>query len=59
MLPGLIALQFWGGPQAISRPWLVTEVSLLFTLCLAGEFIERCLFFMAVQPVKMPGAIVS
>ncbi len=33
--------------------------ALMFAACLAGELIERHLFFTAVQPVKMPGAIAS
>lgn len=30
-----------------------------FTLCLAGELIERFLFFRTVQPVRMPGSVAS
>jgi hypothetical protein len=38
--------------------WLVTaEAASIVALCLAGEFMERRLFFVAVQPVKMPGGV--
>lgn len=38
---------------------LVVAFALLFALALAGEFLERRLFFLAVQPVKMPGTIAA
>jgi formate dehydrogenase iron-sulfur subunit len=28
-------------------------------LCVAGELLERCLFFAAVAPAKMPGGVAS
>jgi Fe-S-cluster-containing dehydrogenase component/DMSO reductase anchor subunit len=54
-LPILFALEGF----APSPGGLTAQASLLFALCLAGELIERQLFFLAVQPAKMPGAIAS
>jgi DMSO reductase anchor subunit len=40
--------------------WLViTVAAFIFILGLAGEFIERHLFFVAVQPVRMPGGVAA
>jgi Fe-S-cluster-containing dehydrogenase component len=56
-LPILLALQSLAATQPA---WLViTEASSALALCLIGELIERRLFFVAVQPVKMPGGIAS
>lgn len=38
---------------------LSLQAGLMFGFCLAGELIERWLFFRTVQPVKMPGSIAS
>ena len=46
------ALPAGPGPDSSSRLGLVAA-GILFTL--AGEFIERWLFFAAVQPARMPG----
>jgi len=55
-LPALLAL-----PTPAPAPaWLaITLAASNFTLCLAGELIERRLFFVAVQPVKMPGGVAA
>ena len=53
--PALLALHglpAGHGPDSSSRFGLVAA-GILF--CLAGELIERHLFFVAVQPTKMPG----
>ncbi len=55
VLPAFLALQLLSGEMA---QWLmITEGSVILALCLAGELIERRLFFVAVQPVKMPGIV--
>ena len=55
LLPAFLALQ----TLTTNAPtWLViAEAASIFALCLAGEFMERRLFFVAVQPVKMPGGV--
>jgi len=56
-LPALLTLQTLT-PDAPS--WLaIGEAASIFAFCLAGELIERRLFFVAVQPVKMPGSITT
>jgi DMSO reductase anchor subunit len=57
LLPAIHALQMFTAtaPQFFD----VASVALIFVLCLVGEIIERHLFFVAVQPVKMPGATVA
>ena len=40
-----------------SAPLLVVQTAAIVLLCLAGELIERRLFFTAVQPVQMPGGV--
>jgi hypothetical protein len=38
--------------------WALSVAAVVsFVLCLAGEMIERILFFRVVQPVRMPGSI--
>ncbi len=60
LLPGLLAVEMFSpGPNFSSTQFLSAQAALLCILCLAGELIERWLFFTAVQPVKMPGAIAS
>jgi formate dehydrogenase iron-sulfur subunit len=56
-LPTLLALSVC--VSAVSPRGLIVQASLLFALCLVGELIERQLFFLTVQPAKMPGAIAS
>jgi hypothetical protein len=59
-LPGLLAVQFaMTAHNASSFAWLACQAVAVFVLCLAGSLMERRLFFTAVQPVKMPGAIAS
>jgi DMSO reductase anchor subunit len=56
-LPALLALQTL---TPTTPSWLVIgEAASTLALCLAGELIERRLFFVAVQPVKMPGGIAA
>jgi len=56
-LPALLAMQ---ALSPTTSPWLViTESVSIFALCLIGEFIERRLFFVAVQPVAMPGGVAA
>ena len=40
-----------------SAPLLIVQTAVIVLLCLAGELIERRLFFTAVQPVQMPGGV--
>jgi len=59
-LPGPMLLKSCVGAASVA--WsdvLALSFGALFALCLFGEFMERRLFFLAVQPVKMPGAIAS
>ncbi len=42
-----------------SAPILTVQTAAILLLCLAGELIERRLFFTAVQPVQMPGGVPS
>lgn len=42
-----------------SAPLLAVQTAAIILLCLAGELIERRLFFTAVQPVQMPGGVPS
>ena len=57
LLPAFLALQ----TLTTNTPtWLViAEAASILGLCLAGELIERRLFFVAVQPVKMPGGVAA
>jgi DMSO reductase anchor subunit len=60
VLPAWIAIEIGGNGQAShSAHTLTLQAAVAFLFCLAGELIERRLFFTAVQPVKMPGAIVA
>ena len=55
---GGVALPLWLALDRFtdsSTAWLAT--ALIFAMTLAGEWIERRLFFTAVQPVKMPGGV--
>jgi len=55
VLPALLALNF---TNAAMPTWLFIAASaVIVALCLAGEFIERRLFFVTVQPVQMPGGV--
>ena len=55
-LPALLTLQ----TLTKTPSWIVIgEAAAIFALCLAGELIERRLFFVAVQPVKMPGSVAA
>ena len=57
LLPAFLALQTLAVDVAT---WLlIAEAASIVALCLAGEFIERHLFFVAVQPVKMPGGVAT
>jgi DMSO reductase anchor subunit len=38
---------------------MIGMVLATFVLCLAGEILERYLFFTAVSPVRMPGGVVA
>lgn len=62
-ISGGIALPAWLALQTLTSTipsWLVIgEAACILALCLAGELIERRLFFVAVQPVKMPGGIAA
>jgi DMSO reductase anchor subunit len=57
LLPASIALQ--SSIASGSTGLLATEAAFAFALCLGGELIERRLFFVAVQPVKMPGGVAA
>ena len=57
VLPSLLTLQTLA---TIMPSWLLlAEAVSIFALCLTGELIERRLFFVAVQPVKMPGGVAA
>jgi formate dehydrogenase iron-sulfur subunit len=59
-LPGLLALEMaLGAGFKLSPGLLGLQFGLLFALCLLAELAERRLFFVAVQPVNMPGTIAS
>ncbi len=56
-MPAWLALQPTTGT---SPAWLVIAgAACIVALCLTGELLERRLFFVAVQPVKMPGGIAA
>lgn len=56
VLPALLTFQ----TLTKTPSWIVIgEAASIFALCLAGELIERRLFFVAVQPVKMPGSVAT
>ena len=56
-LPALLALQL---TRAAATPWLLIAGSaVIVALCLVGELIERRLFFVAVQPIQMPGGVAA
>ncbi len=60
VMPALLALQtLASGAGTVTARSLAAQAVVAFALCLASELIERRLFFTAVQPVKMPGAISS
>ncbi|MHB8523401.1 MAG: DmsC/YnfH family molybdoenzyme membrane anchor subunit [Limisphaerales bacterium] len=60
VLPALLAVRSLApGQFAGPLTGLPLAAASVFGFCLAGEVIERRLFFAAVQPVKMPGAISS
>ena len=54
ILPGLLLLP--GPAKAVPGMGLAT-IALIF--CVAGEFLERCLFFTAVVPARMPGGLIG
>jgi Fe-S-cluster-containing dehydrogenase component/DMSO reductase anchor subunit len=55
LLPAFLALQTLTTDVST---WVVTaEAASIAALSVAGEFMERRLFFVAVQPVKMPGGV--
>jgi len=56
-LPGLLSLQTLATNTSSSL--VIVEAISIFALCLIGEFIERRLFFVAVQPLKMPGGVTA
>jgi Fe-S-cluster-containing dehydrogenase component/DMSO reductase anchor subunit len=56
-LPALLGLQTLA-TNTSSRLFIAEAIS-IFALCLIGELIERRLFFVAVQPVKMPGGVTA
>jgi formate dehydrogenase iron-sulfur subunit len=58
-LPALIALQLATQPPAHGTTVMLVEAVLALALCLGGELIERALFFITVQPLKMPGSVIS
>lgn len=53
-LPAMLGAQL---SVAGSTALLVIQTAAIVLLCLAGELIERRLFFTAVQPVQMPGGV--
>lgn len=55
-LPTLIALQLVTLPPGHATTVLLAEAAVALVLGLGGEWIERALFFITVQPVRMPGA---
>ncbi len=60
LLPAPVILEIrCAAPGALSAGLPAVAFAFLFALCLAGELMERRLFFLAVQPVKMPGTIAS
>jgi formate dehydrogenase iron-sulfur subunit len=56
-LPALLALQVVA--TNVVSGVVIAEAAAALTLCLVGELIERRLFFVAVQPVTMPGGVAS
>jgi len=54
LLPVLILLNHTNGFESGAR---LAPAALV--LCLAGELLERYLFFSAVTPVKMPGGVAA
>jgi formate dehydrogenase iron-sulfur subunit len=56
-LPALLALQVVA--TSVGAGVVIAEAAAALTLCLVGELIERRLFFVAVQPVTMPGGVIS
>jgi hypothetical protein len=44
-----------GEPSRIGGVFLTVTIALLFVSCLAGELLERYLFFATVAPPRMPG----
>ena len=58
ILPILFALQLTR-PVAIPPALILFEATAITLLCLAGELIERRLFFVAVQPLQMPGGVTA
>lgn len=59
VLPVLLGLLLLGNAAALTHGVLVIGAGTGLALCLAGEIIERQLFFAAVQPVRMPGSLSS
>lgn len=58
-LPALIALPLAAPPPAEATTVVLAQAIFALVLGLGGELIERALFFLTVQPVKMPGSVAS
>jgi hypothetical protein len=57
-MPGFFLLNSPLPGQAVgSDMFLTVTVGMLFVACLAGEVLERYLFFTAVAAPKMPGGL--
>ncbi len=60
LMPACLALQTVAPVDARARIGsLAAQAAAILLLSLAGELIERRLFFTAVQPVKMPGGVAA
>lgn len=57
VMPGFLLLSLAGSSGAENLPRFVVVTSMLFLACLAGELLERALFFTACAAPKMPGGI--
>lgn len=56
-LPGMLLHAASQSPGEMSDGLICLVVGALFVVCLAGELLERYLFFAAVAPPKMPGGV--
>ncbi len=59
LIPALLVVTSLAAQPSLARINSLAAVSAALICLLAGELIERRLFFIAVQPVKMPGTICS
>src|SRR5262249_42538970 len=57
VMPGFLLLSLKTTSGNPNLPQFVVVTSMLFIACLAGELLERALFFTACAAPKMPGGI--